>query len=131
MKRLATLAAGLCVALSLNGCCLFHHGYGGGYGGGCNTGCGYGPQPAPAYGAPYGAGFAPAQTFGGGCPDGNCGASYGPVGMTPIPAATASIGTPAYNTAATVQPGVPATTYTATAPNYMPATATIDPLPTF
>ena len=128
MKRLLTLAAGLCVALSLNGCCLFHHGYG--YGGGCNTGCGYGPSPAA-----YGGGYAPAPSFNGGCPDGNCGAMYGPTSMAPIPATSASIGGPVYTNGATVQAGVPATSYTATAPNYGAANyqtaATVDPLPTF
>ena len=122
MKRLLTLAAGVCVAAALNGCCL-HHGGGYGYGGGCNTGCGYSPQP-------YGAGFAPAAVAPGGCPDGSCGAQYGPVSMSPIPAATASY-TPTYSNGATVQTGVPATTYTATAPMAYPASAAVNPLPTF
>lgn len=127
MKRLLTLTAGVCVALALNGCCLHRGGCGGGYGG-CNTGCGYAPQPS------YGGGFAPSYG-GGGCPDGSCGAGYGPVSMSPIPAATAYNAVPSYSNGATVQAGVPATSYTATAPQYpgntYPATAAIDPLPTF
>ena len=127
MTRLLTFAAGVTAALTLNGCCLHH---GGGYGGGCNTGCGYAPQAQP-----YGAGFAPAAVSPGGCPDGSCGSNYGPVGMAPIPAATAMA--PTYQSGATVQAGVPATAYTATAPAYgqpmpvYPASAAIDPLPTF